>query len=101
MPRPTRLRDFFDPTLGCKSCSFIFLFHFFHLDQVANLRDHATQSRRIDMFDRLVHTVKTQSADGVLLAECVANGALNQRDAQPFFLGSRLFSHSSYAPRTA
>src|SRR5690606_38988818 len=85
MPRPTRLRDFFEPSLGPKSLSFIspdlpgpFLdgLYFFYRHQMADLVDHPPNGRCIFVFDRFIEVLEAECLDSRLLTHSITDRAL-------------------------
>src|SRR5687767_7440531 len=80
MPRPTRVRSRREPAAGRRSCSFIL--DLFDAHQEADGVGHPPERGRIGDLDRLADSVQAERADRSPCALGVADGALDERNAQ-------------------
>lgn len=53
-----------------------------HFDEMVDFSDHASNLRRVVLFNGLVQFTKAQGNNGLLLALRLPDGATNQRDFQ-------------------
>ena len=73
----TRMRDFFAPLLGFRSCNFITIPLLFYLYQVADLVDHAADHWCIVMFYGLIDLFQAQCANSAFLALVITDRAFH------------------------
>src|ERR687893_3089069 len=76
VPRPTRLRERFEPGAGERSLSLILLVHLLDVDQVAHLVEHAPNLGRIPVQARVPDPLQAQGADRPLVVAPGADDAL-------------------------
>ena len=76
MPRPRRLRGFFEPGAGW--IVFRYMSCLFYVEQVGDLIDHAANLWAILDFDRVPLAPQTEAAHARLMRGDSAGGALDQ-----------------------